>query len=301
MVLYHVYGVLDTQMMKIDPIESDDFSELVRCFMAGYEESPNEIENKELYKRNKAHYFIAGEMKALKRSNENVLNRTLLTLDIDDLPIRDDVFIECLKKHNRRMLAYPTLSHTRQDDTCRYRLIFDLDRPVNKEEYARLVTGVTNTIAVKWCGINNYKPDSSNVTFSQLQGFYVKTTNNKDAPYFLNRDAPPIEVDKLLDQTTPPPIKLKYNNSNGGKPNKILLYLIDALNGVELSEGGRNNYISALVYTGLIHSHGNIETIERFIEAVETYNQKKVNPPLTDSELLTIIRSALKSFERKGK
>lgn len=206
MSLDHIYGVLDTKMMEIEFI-NDDFPELVHCFKADYEKSPIEIKNKKSYKRNKEHYFIAGEMKALKRNNENVLNRTLLTLDIDDLLIRDDTFIDCLKSHNRRILAYPTLSHTR-GDTCRYRL--------NKEEYAQLVTGVTNTTTVKWCGINNYQLDSSNTTFSQLQGFYVKTTNNKDTPYFLNKDAPPIEVDKLLKNTTPSPIKLNYTNSSVG-------------------------------------------------------------------------------------
>lgn len=206
MVLYHTVGVTHNKPMTFINTREKDFDLLVSQIRQTYQSEElafNKKEDKDAYKRNQATYFIAGDIKPpYIRNNEAIISRSLLVLDIDDLALDDESFIKNIAQQNNkspmRVIAYPTISHQYHIEKSRYRVVFELDRSVNADEYYTLIKGVTDSITRKWCKIYDYKEDSSNITFSQLQGCYIKTVNNAQAPLYVNIDGQALKVDELL-------------------------------------------------------------------------------------------------------
>ena len=109
--------------------------------------------------------FIAGEMKALIRKNENLISRDCLILDLDDVVISESELVEKISKKFKKFdyVLYPTVNHGFKG--VRYRLVIPLDKPVNEQDYKILIYFFSNKILD---GII-HNADQSNLTWSQIQ------------------------------------------------------------------------------------------------------------------------------------
>ncbi|EAC9345320.1 hypothetical protein B1O10_15965, partial [Listeria monocytogenes] len=119
--------------------------------------------------------FIAGEMKALIRKNENLINRDCLILDLDDVTVSEIDLIAAIKQKLAKFayVLYPSVSHGLKG--VRYRLVIPLDKPVNEQEYKLLIYFFSNKILD---GII-HNADQSNLTWSQIQLLPVLTQYSK--------------------------------------------------------------------------------------------------------------------------
>lgn len=85
--------------------------------------------------------FIGGKV-VDRRNNENVVNRSMATIDIDDIPADFPNMYEYLaKKGNNTFAMYSTYQHKLIDDKPRYRLIIPFDKSVelSEEHYKALI------------------------------------------------------------------------------------------------------------------------------------------------------------------
>lgn len=90
-------------------------------------------------------YYIAGEVntESLSKKSTSVLNRTMLTFDIDDAVV--DVW-EVFKRvyKGTECLMHTTISH--QPEKPRYRILAPFDKPLNKEEFTLVSKYVAHTV-----------------------------------------------------------------------------------------------------------------------------------------------------------
>ena len=125
-------------------------------------ESPDE------FKQARALYFISGKMKAkegrVKRNNQNMIERDLLVIDIDDGQDHETVS-ERLAIAGYEAFIYPTPSY--QADSQRFRVVLRTDRPITTPECH---TATMATVADVLGG--QFDPSSS--TWSQMQGTPIK-------------------------------------------------------------------------------------------------------------------------------
>ncbi|MDT2524928.1 primase alpha helix C-terminal domain-containing protein [Enterococcus raffinosus] len=120
--------------------------------------------------------FIAGEMKALIRKNENLISRDCLILDLDDVIVSEIDLIDAIKQKLGKFayVLYPSVSHGLKG--VRYRLVIPLDKPVNEQDYKILIYFFSNKILD---GII-HNADQSNLTWSQIQLLPVLTKYIKE-------------------------------------------------------------------------------------------------------------------------
>lgn len=97
--------------------------------------------------------FVGGNLKNGSRKSENVLDRTILTLDVD---FADSEFLEhlrCLTSYT--YIAYSTHKHTR--DAPRLRLVLPLDRPCSAEEYEAVARAIAFDIGIDFFDDSTYQ------------------------------------------------------------------------------------------------------------------------------------------------
>lgn len=97
--------------------------------------------------------FIGGELIDNCRKNSCLLNRSLITLDVD---YADDSFFNKLEDLNFNYIAYSTHSHYTGHE--RYRLILPLDRPVGAEEYEAISRKIAEKIGIDLFDDSTYQP-----------------------------------------------------------------------------------------------------------------------------------------------
>lgn len=319
MTIYLQHGLVSNQLKekKADYCDFRTICEIVYREMQQPAKNFKTSDEKNSYKRNNANYFIAGKMSELKRKNENVKARTLLLLDIDDLEIDYHVFISKLKNinHNElfQFLIYPTISHEsntnvtkNNTNVLRARIIINLSREVNSQEYATLVQAMTHFF-VELAGSNNYHADISNKTWGQLQGLYVKTAANESCtPVRLGERA--LDVDNALAkiQQYTPKKNAEENIENGlggaavargerkAKKYNFALELLEYLMMNKSPKKGERNqwYFErwAIAVRQYKKDYITAEQLKAVILALETINQNS-DDALSDEEIESILRA----------
>ena len=92
-------------------------------------------------------YFVGGEYSSSERKEANLLNRTLLTLDIDnivDMTI-DDIEFMLVMSIDCAFVAYSTFSH--QPDHPKIRIVVPLSRSVSPDEYREVSRDFTSLLS----------------------------------------------------------------------------------------------------------------------------------------------------------
>ena len=91
--------------------------------------------------------FVGGSIKQGRRKAENIANRSMLTLDMDEIKRpADEVWEDIKLLYNFACLAYSTHSHT--PEAPRLRLVIPLARPVMGDEYQAVARKLAEHIGI---------------------------------------------------------------------------------------------------------------------------------------------------------
>lgn len=275
-----------TNRMKRKPTETDDFTAIMNSKVKVFDD----INDLESIKKKSAPYFIAGDMARPSRSDENLLSRSLVVLDYDDLDMTEEAFKTHLKEHigDFRFYGYPSIRHGLKG--LRYRVIIDVDRPYTQEESGAVIQFMTNLIALEY--------DKSSNTWSQLQG--LKTSfESKEAfedKCLYNAGSEVLQIDSVIkampeyveqkpqDKLKTPPVGMKKFTAT---------FMEELLGGVD--DGNRNVWLTKQF--GRMLSLGfDATTAYQWIELI---NREFVRPPLEDRTVNTIVLSIAKKEKRR--
>lgn len=133
--------------------------------------------------------FVGGHLKDGHRKNGNVLERQILTLDLDFPPDRFWEKLEGNLDVVGAMAVYSTHKHTEKKP--RYRLIMPLDRPVSPDEYEAIARKVAEHIGI------DYFDDT---TFQPTRLMYWPSHSRDVEPFFRYRDEPFLCADDVLSE-----------------------------------------------------------------------------------------------------
>ena len=135
--------------------------------------------------------FVGGTLKGGRRKAETILNRRLLTLDLDSVPQNADPWPTVELVIGCAAVLYSTHSHTQ--DVPRLRLVMPLSRQVSPDEYAALSRRIAGDIGIDMC---------DDTTYESHRLMYWPSTP-LDAPYrYEVSDAPWLDVDEELKKYT---------------------------------------------------------------------------------------------------
>lgn len=275
-----------------------DFSHLVEATRTPQEAFNQTAEQLAEYKKNEALYVIHGTVAGMKRKDE-VINRTILFIDVDDesnyknaSKRLDDLF----EAYDINHVIYPTISNCIKDG-ARLRVGVALDRPVNADEYLKLWRVILVNVGL-------HGDDTAvNHSFKQLQGLYIKTSqNSSQAPiiYDSGQGLPVDEFIKIYDSDTAkyeqqkPAVATASNDDedipNYAKTNKrMIATLLDPEANYQLF-GGWDNMLTALAGWTYKQSYGDFIITADVVEATNN----KGSDPIEEQELI-------KKFKTWGK
>lgn len=97
--------------------------------------------------------FVGGEISNGRRKAENILNRCMVTLDLDDA---GSAAWEDAAMWGWRMACYSTHSHT--PEKPRLRMVFPLDRAVSVDEYQAIARKVAEYVGIEQMDVSTYEP-----------------------------------------------------------------------------------------------------------------------------------------------
>ena len=100
--------------------------------------------------------FVGGKLKAGRRKIENVLERSLVTLDMDTIPTGTEIWPIISQIYDCAAAMYSTHSHT--PTANRLRLVIPLSRPVTPDEYGAVSRRIAADIGIDFCDDTTYDP-----------------------------------------------------------------------------------------------------------------------------------------------
>lgn len=130
--------------------------------------------------------FVGGHLKEGRRKNGHVVNRSIVTLDVDFAT--PDLWSDIELITDFAMVAYST--HKHKPNKPRYRLIIPLSEPVEPEAYEAIARKLAEQIGMDYFDDTTYQP---------TRLMYWPSTS-KDGEYFYQFiDAPVLEPQRILD------------------------------------------------------------------------------------------------------
>lgn len=287
MSIYTCKGFETNRLIKVES-ETDDFTTIVNSKVITFDD----VSSIDSIKRHESYYFIAGELSEPTRNNDNVLNKTLVTLDYDDLDMTEEEFKAHLmsKISVLKFLSYPSISNGLKG--TRYRVIIPTDRPYTKEESSTVIQFITEIIGLPY--------DAASETWAQLMS--LKCTFESEESFedksLLNEGRGLLKIENALKQMAErKPKKQKkevYFKTDFGKKKKFTAsFMEELMEGVD--EGGRDNWLTKQY--GRMLSLG-FDYVSSY-EWLELINREFVRPPLNDSDLNRIVMSIAKKEKRK--
>lgn len=282
---------------------SRDFDFFKTCKPQRFSYPKNKDEEMEI-KKFQMMIVIAGTMFGdLSRNNENLVSRSLLFIDFDDVHDSEEVFLEKVtdKLKSVNYCLYPTLKY--KPDNIRYRLVLELDRPVNAEEYEKLLFGLSDELGVA------FEFDDSNKIWSQGQGLPVITEySNKEMRIFhdgfkkIPVDAFIYKINQSKKWKKEKQKKQKsnlgsYKTGNNSSKRKYTGTLLEELfEGTHV--GNRNTWWRTMV-DKMLSVDTPIETIAKVMDTIN-FNGDIFPDPLDQKELETIFRSRIENHAKGG-
>lgn len=135
--------------------------------------------------------FVGGTLRGGRRKADAIAQRRLITLDLDSIPMGEDVWPIFELILNCAAVLYSTHSHTAKDQ--RLRLVIPLSRPVTPDEYSAVSRRIAGDIGIDMC---------DDTTFEAHRLMYWPSVSY-DAPYrYEVLDAPWLDVDEQLARYT---------------------------------------------------------------------------------------------------
>lgn len=216
-----------------------------------------------------------------QRNDANVLYRSVLALDYDDITDFKGLYESICKQLEGYSWAFhTTYNHT--TDKPRIRLMVPLKESVSAEDYRKYTRVLAHKIG--------YKIDEGSFQPSRAMALPVRP--NKDVPFiFKYNDAPAITVDNLVELSEnmdnvqkDKPFTINYSNQYKKRDSS---YWRDLAFGV--GEGERNHSLASI--SGLL--------LRRYVPPELAYGLvtawgKSCNPPMDDNEINKTFNSILK-------
>lgn len=218
------------------------------------------------------------------RKDENVINRSAITLDYDDINNSDNfkLLYQTISKllNGCAWAMHTTYNHT--TDNPRIRVMIPLSETISSEEYRTYTKAIANYIG--------FKIDEGSFQPSRAMALPVK--QRKDAAYiFKYNDQPAIKsehLNKIVEVTkekeSKKVIKVDYSNQQARRDSS---YWRDIAFGV--GEGQRNQTLASLI--GYL--------LRRYVDVNLVYGlalawAEQCNPPINDKEVNNTFKSILK-------
>ena len=134
--------------------------------------------------------FVGGTLKNGRRKAENIANRTLITLDLDNVDMSvNDLWDSITMLHDFEILMYSTHSH--EPKAPRLRLIIPLDRPVFPDEYQAIARKIAEEIDIDMFDDTTYEP-------SRLM--YWPSASADGEYVFKRQEGPWLDPDEVLNK-----------------------------------------------------------------------------------------------------
>lgn len=134
--------------------------------------------------------FVGGTLKDGRRKAENVVNRHLITLDMDNIDISaNDLWDNITMLNDFEILMYSTHSH--EPKTPRLRLVIPLARPVFPDEYQAVARKIAEEIGIDMFDDTTYEP-------SRLM--YWPSTSSDGEYIFKRQEGPWLDPDEVLNK-----------------------------------------------------------------------------------------------------
>jgi hypothetical protein len=224
------------------------------------------------------------------RNDENVINRSAIALDYDDIDNADNFKLLyqtiCKLLNGCAWAMHTTYKHTTEKP--RVRVMIPLSETINAEEYRTYSKAIANYIG--------FKIDEGSFQPSRAMALPVK--QSKDAAYvFKYNDMPAIQrehLDKILEimkeQESKKVVKVDYSNQQARRDSS---YWRDIAFGV--GEGQRNQTLASLI--GYL--------LRRYVDANLVYGlalawAEQCTPPIDDKEVNNTFRSILKKDSKNN-
>ena len=127
--------------------------------------------------------FVGGSLREGRRKAENVIDRSLICLDID---YADVDFVDLVKsKILCEWVIYSTHSHT--EDSPRFRIVLPLDKPITPDQYGAVSRMIAKQIGIDMFDDTTYEPHRLMYWPSTPQdGVYIFERN--EGPYIVAED-----------------------------------------------------------------------------------------------------------------
>lgn len=237
-------------------------------------------------KRYGAGGFVGGIVRD-RREDENIINRTMITFDIDDIPENTDLYQLFKDQFQYAFVMYSTYSHNKQ--TPKYRVCIPLASPVERDVYGELVKLMCGVFGIKIKQPNQkLKPhtiylDPQTRVPSQQMALPAVPDNGEHYEYYY-QDAPFLDVSNIVPQIKDSLSKAKTKRANTKEDE----YWLDLIQGVD--NGMRTN--SATQIAGLLLGK-RIPTVVAY-ELTCLWNEHKNNPPIKEKDLKRDFNGILK-------
>lgn len=135
--------------------------------------------------------FVGGVLRGGRRKADSIIQRRLITLDLDSIPPGEDVWSDFELIFGFAAILYSTHSHTVKDQ--RLRIVIPLSRPVSPDEYSALSRRIAGDIGIDFC---------DDTTFEPHRLMYWPSASY-DAPFrYEINDGPWLDVDEQLRRYT---------------------------------------------------------------------------------------------------
>ena len=172
-----------------------EWSELVKRLASSLPTAETVTEYKKMAKSKKDQVkdvggFVGGPLKEGRRKAENVANRSVITLDLDDVKTTVvDVWSTITAFNDYAVAMYSTHSHT--PDGPRLRLVVPMDRPVLPDEYQAVARKIAQEIGIDMFDDTTYEPHRL---------MYWPSHPRDLDPVFMLQDAPLLDPQYYLGQ-----------------------------------------------------------------------------------------------------
>lgn len=100
--------------------------------------------------------FVGGVLRGGRRKADAIVQRRLITLDLDSIPPGTDVWGDFELIFGFAAVMYSTHSHTVKDQ--RLRIVIPLSRPVSPDEYAAVSRRIAGDIGIDLCDDTTFEP-----------------------------------------------------------------------------------------------------------------------------------------------
>lgn len=194
-------GVITNNAANYEIIEEEPFKWLAEYkaqdFTQELETTQDYLSAKKKIKLEDAQYFISGTIQKneqgeyLNRNDDNLKSRNLLAIDYDfESEVSHEQFIDTITSDLNQFnyIIYPTISANKE--TPRYRVIIELSRSVNKEEYIYILKDFKRSTRLEY--------DLKSETWSQWQGLPIKTPQNKGLKRIIQSNKEPLYIPKNI-------------------------------------------------------------------------------------------------------